>query len=364
MPATEPGDEFFFPPQPASPLVTESTPATTEPPAFPAETEPSGETFLPELPAEPAPAIAAEPPAAVTPAPGSADASNPFTGLTLDAAPSIAAEPAVPSTNVEVPAATTETPSASPTPVDFPEAGFSVPVEPAPEITAPSLDPKSSSFGSSAQSTIVVPNPAPFIPPDPEQFGGEYSVPEASAATPGFGEPGLAPPAVSEGIAPDEYLAPDITEWNPEPTQAPDPIVAPSTARQLVVTPPPTPEQTRLKIDRIASRKGLSGFKGFCPVSLKDHRELVDARPEHSAVYNGRRYFFSTEAAQALFESTPEAYAPAALGNDVVHLELTGESAAGSLDYAVWFRSKLYLFASAETMETFVAAPSIHAREE
>ena len=131
-----------------------------------------------------------------------------------------------------------------------------------------------------------------------------------------------------------------------------------------MVTPQPTPEQTRGKLDRIATRKGLSGFKGFCPVSLKDHRELVDARPEYSAVHNGRRYFFSSAAAQSQFEANPEDYSPAALGNDVVHLVLTGDSTPGSLDHAVWFRSKLYLFATAETMETFVAAPSIHARDE
>ena len=39
---------------------------------------------------------------------------------------------------------------------------------------------------------------------------------------------------------------------------------------------------------------------------------------------------------------------------------LTGEELEGSLDHAAWFQGRLYLFASAETMETFVSAPGQH----
>jgi len=141
----------------------------------------------------------------------------------------------------------------------------------------------------------------------------------------------------------------------------PDPIVAPTTARKLESAPKINPAETQDKLARIAARKGLDGLKGFCPVALRDERSLTDARPEFTTVYKDRRYYFSSATAQALFESTPDRYAPAASGYDVVHLSLTGEQARGSLDYAVWFRGRLYLFLSTETMETFVAAPSIHA---
>ncbi len=150
----------------------------------------------------------------------------------------------------------------------------------------------------------------------------------------------------------------------PGTLRVPDPIVAPSTARRIEIPAQPTPQETQEKLARIAARRGLDGLKGFCPVVLRDERNLVDARPEFSAVYNGRRYYFSSATAQALFEASPQRYAPAASGFDVVHLSLTGEEVRGSLDYAVWFRGRLYLFTSAETMETFVAAPSIHSRED
>jgi YHS domain-containing protein len=61
------------------------------------------------------------------------------------------------------------------------------------------------------------------------------------------------------------------------------------------------------------------------------------------------------------FLAEPAKYAPAAGGCDVLHLALTGEELEGSLDHAVWYKGRLYLFADVETMETFVAAPSSHA---
>jgi YHS domain-containing protein len=291
-----------------------------------------------------------------------AESDSPYSGLKLEDAPFLPTPADAPA---EMPAATQpEVEASAPAPVEVPApAPLEEPATPSQPATEPDTD---SSDQFPPQPAVAVPNPAPFIPPLPDDFGGTF----------GGGQPqpapslGAAPARVADAdpatpdFKPDEYLAPDVSTWSPEPMQAPDPIVAPSTARQLVATPAPTPQQTQSKIDRISARKGLSGLKGFCPVALKDHRELLDAKPDFSAVYNGRRYFFSSAAAQALFEGNPDEYVPAAMGNDVVHLTLTGEPAPGSLEHAVWFRSKLYLFATAETMETFVSAPSIHAREE
>jgi YHS domain-containing protein len=204
--------------------------------------------------------------------------------------------------------------------------------------------------------------PAEFIPPEPEMFGqtfaspqdaGNYYIPESTVT--GDSSP---PPADLDADIPfaQAPAAPSL-----EPGGMPAPIVAPSTARRLEAPQPGPRSSTDVKLARIAERAGLSGLKGFCPVALRDSRELVDARAEYSAVFNGRRYYFSNQVAQAHFESAPDQYAPASSGNDVVHLSLTGEAAPGSLDHAVWFRGKLYLFSTAETLETFVAAPSIHA---
>lgn len=115
------------------------------------------------------------------------------------------------------------------------------------------------------------------------------------------------------------------------------------------------------KMELIAARKGMTGLKGFCPVMLRDARDLVDAREEYTAVFNEKAYSFSSGEALQAFLAEPEKYAPAIHGSDVIHLSLTGEEIEGSLDHAVWYKGRLYLFTSAETMETFVAAPSSHA---
>lgn len=122
----------------------------------------------------------------------------------------------------------------------------------------------------------------------------------------------------------------------------------------------PKQEVKLSKMELIASRKGLTGLKGFCPVQLRDTRDLVDVNENYSAIFNNKQYSFSNASALQKFIADPEKYAPAIHGSDVIHLSLTGEELEGSLDYAVWFKGRLYLFSSAETMETFVAAPNSH----
>jgi YHS domain-containing protein len=221
--------------------------------------------------------------------------------------------------------------------------------------------------------------PASFIPPAPEDFGDSSvarssEIPDLFPMTAAPPAPEVEPREAPGGNIPSPVAAPKVAAAPaPAPAPAPprslstagpepDPIVAPSTARRIEAPALlPAPRDTASKLERIASRKGISGLKGFCPVALRDDRNLLDARPEYSSVFNGKRYYFSSGTALAMFETHPDQYAPAASGNDVVHMALTGEAQQGSLDHAVWFRGKLYLFSSAETLETFVAAPSIHA---
>jgi YHS domain-containing protein len=149
---------------------------------------------------------------------------------------------------------------------------------------------------------------------------------------------------------------PQLSE-SPRLKQAPAPPV-----EELEKTSPQSrPDDKRSKMERIAARKGRSGLKGFCPVALRDRRELVDASDDYAAVFNGKLYHLSSESAMEKFLNDPAMYAPAARGADVIHLALTGGELEGSLDYAVWYKGRLYLFAGVETMETFVAAPSSHA---
>ena len=134
------------------------------------------------------------------------------------------------------------------------------------------------------------------------------------------------------------------------------------------VTPPAAPPSTegdqQSKLERIAARRNLMGLKGFCPVVLRDERDLVDSSAAFIVTYNGHDYPLSSADAREKFMADPAKYAPASGGCDVIHLALTGERQEGSLDHAVWYKGRLYLFSGVETMETFVAAPSSHATDD
>lgn len=118
----------------------------------------------------------------------------------------------------------------------------------------------------------------------------------------------------------------------------------------------PAKEEVDAKMKLIAERGELRGLKGFCPVMLRDERDLKNALPEHHSTFKGRTYYFSSADAKAAFDEHPQQYAPISGGQDVVLLKekVTKE---GSLDHAVWFKDRLYFFTSQKTLEQFVATP-------
>ncbi len=108
---------------------------------------------------------------------------------------------------------------------------------------------------------------------------------------------------------------------------------------------------------QIVTRDGL-GLKGFCPVALRDRLVLEDGRVAYMSYYAGKSYFFSSSQAKAAFDDNPRRYVPAADGYDVTRTAITGEIREGSLEHAVWYKDRLYLFDSVETLKTFMALPS------
>ncbi len=120
-----------------------------------------------------------------------------------------------------------------------------------------------------------------------------------------------------------------------------------------------TAEQERRKQQKrlIQSRAGQTGFKGFCPVALRERRELVETDEKFTSTFGLQTYSFSSAESKAAFDAEPSRYAPAAGGSDVVVLVNSGEEQAGQLDYALWYRDRLYLFRSRETMTLFSKDP-------
>ena len=177
--------------------------------------------------------------------------------------------------------------------------------------------------------------PAGDLPAVPPHSGGP------SLDAPG----GLQPPAELPRVVPQQPL--------PIPQAG---LNAPSAAEQS--------SSAADKMARIAARQGLKGFKGFCPVMLRDYRELADAKLEHSAIYQGNQYWFSSAEARQAFIANPGAYVPASGGIDVVLFQQSARQELGSLDYAVWYRGKLYLFTSEATKAEFVSSPRTHALDQ
>lgn len=116
---------------------------------------------------------------------------------------------------------------------------------------------------------------------------------------------------------------------------------------------PSRSERTRM----IASRRQQTGFKGFCPVELRNNRRLVNSLLSYGATYQSRTYYFSSAAALNTFRSHPARYVAAAGGRDVVLL-CGGGPTSGRLDHATWYRGRLYLFSTARTLRVFQADPA------
>jgi len=96
------------------------------------------------------------------------------------------------------------------------------------------------------------------------------------------------------------------------------------------------------------------GFQGFCPVVLKDLRKKISVNPKLVAVYEGALYTFSSKSARKKFLDDPTRYAPVMGGSDMIQLIDHGQTVEGSLEHCCWFRGRLYMFAGAESLQTFL----------
>ncbi|MCA8988753.1 MAG: hypothetical protein KDA78_13980 [Planctomycetaceae bacterium] len=147
------------------------------------------------------------------------------------------------------------------------------------------------------------------------------------------------------------------------PVQEPNTFNVPDSARPAPATPsspvqtPTTSRSPEEKYQLIAARGEATGFKGFCPVVLRNTLELVDASPIYQAEYEGQIYYFSSMEAKAQFEQDPLRFVPANNGLDLIQLVDDGVEVPGRLDYAVWYQDRLFLFATKSGMESFRASP-------
>lgn len=114
---------------------------------------------------------------------------------------------------------------------------------------------------------------------------------------------------------------------------------------------------------KLAEATEKQGFKGFCPVMLRQHRTLANAKPQFNSLYQGKKFRFSSADAKAQFEKSPHLFAPAHNGLDGVAFLDTDKSLEASLDFACWYRGRLYMFTNRENLELFNAEPDQYVDE-
>ena len=139
---------------------------------------------------------------------------------------------------------------------------------------------------------------------------------------------------------------------------------SPKTATNVTWQTAPFPSDRRKltradKVRLVGLRKGMTGFKGFCPVELIDHQDLIDTRSEFNTRFGLKTYHFSSAKARETFERNPTRYIAAAGGLDVITLSRTDREAMGSLDYSAWYKGRLYLFSSKENQQIFQSNPAL-----
>ena len=99
-------------------------------------------------------------------------------------------------------------------------------------------------------------------------------------------------------------------------------------------------------------------FEGHCLVAAVVNREIVDGSPRHQTKYRGHVLHFSTEEAKQEFLAHPNEYWPLFDGICSVTMLNDEERALGKLEYAAFFRKRLWLFSSEENLKQFLEDPA------
>lgn len=258
----------------------------------------------------------------------------------------------------------------APTPADSPRNAAEPSADAPPAVPAPSPNAPEDLVAddvTSSEDAFASPQPSPFtgvrldLPEDEQAFETETTAgrpsPQAEHSE-SDDLPELPLPSVDDGEAVVSDESPDTPAdfTDQRETRKTLPQVSPQHRPQP--TPPQDAQSTRQQQRaKIASRPDLPGFKGFCPVALRDDRTLVDADSSVTATFGLQQFSLSSDEARQRFEADPARYVPAAGGSDVVLLVNAGEEQPGSLANAVWFRDRLYMFRSRETLSLFVSDP-------
>jgi thioredoxin-related protein/YHS domain-containing protein len=104
-------------------------------------------------------------------------------------------------------------------------------------------------------------------------------------------------------------------------------------------------------------------FEGHCLVTAVESREIIDGSPRHQTKYRGHVLLFSSEEAKQTFLAKPNEYWPLFDGICSVAMLNDEERVMGKLEYAAFFRKRLWLFSTEENLKQFLEDPADVAEE-
>lgn len=100
---------------------------------------------------------------------------------------------------------------------------------------------------------------------------------------------------------------------------------------------------------------------GFCPVTLIEQARWQPGDKRFGVVLRGRLYLFAGDGEKQRFSRDPDRFAPILSGNDPVEFSESGRLTPGKRRHGVFFRNRIYLFASEESLERFWTSPQRYA---
>jgi thioredoxin-related protein/YHS domain-containing protein len=131
-----------------------------------------------------------------------------------------------------------------------------------------------------------------------------------------------------------------------------------------------TVSQKKLPEPKTPARKVVPGevidepeFDGHCLVTAVESREIIDGSPRHQTKYRGHVLNFSSEEAKQTFLANPNDYWPLFDGICSVAMLNDEERVMGKLEYAAFFRKRLWLFSTEENLKQFLEDPADVAEE-
>jgi thioredoxin-related protein/YHS domain-containing protein len=131
-----------------------------------------------------------------------------------------------------------------------------------------------------------------------------------------------------------------------------------------------TVSQKKLPEPKTPARKVVPGevidepeFDGHCLVTAVESREIIDGSPRHQTKYRGHVLNFSSEEAKQTFLANPNDFWPLFDGICSVAMVNDDERVMGKLEYAAFFRKRLWLFSTEENLKQFLEDPADVAEE-